>query len=113
MRTICTIKGHQLVSLFDGWDVVVDLVVGGGNTVVPFLSEIETLEKIRYIENCKMLSYSFEYWLNIGQDIFSNSIVSSYHFINLHVLSKDIWMYNLVSCWDIHSPIGEAGFHRW
>ena len=44
MRTICTIKGHQFVSLFDGWDVVVDLVVGGGDIVVPFLTEIEKLK---------------------------------------------------------------------
>ena len=56
MRTICTIKGHQFVSLFDGRDVVDDLVVGGGDTVVPFLSEIEILEMIRYIENGKLLN---------------------------------------------------------
>ena len=56
MRTICTIKGHQFVSLFDGCDVVVDLVVVGGYIVVPFLSEIETLKRVRYIVNCKMLN---------------------------------------------------------
>ena len=44
MRAICTIKGHQFVSLFDGWDVVVDLVVGGGNTVLTSLSEIKILQ---------------------------------------------------------------------
>ena len=66
--------------------MVVDLVVGGGDIVVPFLSEIETFKRIRYIVNCKMLNCCNTVYM-------IRNIVISYHSINLNELSKTIVMY--------------------